>query len=329
MLKICALFVRDNEYPLYHEINEKFGFDITYYGNVDLYDESLYQGMDAVVNGNPTTKLSDDYFAMLKRNNISIFVAKMTGVGQIDMEAAKRQGVMVANVQSYSPNAIAELGIGMAMAMNRHLFEMQVRNQKLDFFNRYTYFREIRDSVVGILGVGKIGATSAKLFAGMGAKVIGYDPRPYADNESFMQYVDLETLQKESDILLVHTPYIQGVNYHLVGADFIANMKSDALIINMARGELVDLASVNKAIKENKLGGFGTDVLENEYKYFGKQLEEIEDETVREALELYPRVIISPHVGANTYRARYNMIEIALQEVKDLNETGNCLYRLI
>ncbi|MGN1398584.1 MAG: NAD(P)-dependent oxidoreductase [Erysipelotrichaceae bacterium] len=326
-MKIVAVSVRDKEFPLYEQLNKKYQFDLTCYPTGgDIYDESIYQNADYVISGNTTAKLSDDYFAMLKRNGVKLFVAKMTGIAQIDLSAVKRNSLHLANVQNYSPNAISELALALALSLNRNLYQIQLNNRNADFTLNYPYFKEIRDCVVGIYGIGRIGVTTAKLFNSLGSRVIGYNPTIRKENEQFLTYVDIPTLQRESDILILHAPYVKNQNYHVINADFIAGMKPQAIIINVARGELVDLAAVNEAISRGQLAGFGCDVIENEQKVFAQKLDDITDEVLKQAINLYPKVIITPHIGAHTITARTNQIEIAFKQILEFEKEGSCQY---
>lgn len=328
MINVAAIGINDDgELALYKEENKAFGYNINYYYNDhDLYDEKIYDGVDFVISSNSTEKLSDKYFEILKKHGVKLFVAKMTGIAQIDMDAAKRNGVRVANVRGYSPNAIAELALTFAMMLERNICEIELFNKHRNFKLNYSLFNEIRDLTVGIYGVGRIGSTSAKLFNDIGSKVIGFDPYPYEANKEFMEYVSMEKLKSDSDVLILHSPYVEGVNYHIIDQDFIKGMKDNAVIVNVARGELVDLRAINKAIISNKLKGFASDVLENEQIIFGKEVDKIDDPDINEAVNLYPRVIITPHIGAYTLRARKSLIEISLSEIKEYVDSGTCRF---
>lgn len=329
-VKVVAIGVRDHEMNLYQKIGKSFDLEYECYGkSQDIYDSRIYKGKNVVISGNSTTIISDDYFSILEKHDIHYFIAKMTGTDHIDFEAAKRHNVHVANIQFYSPNAISELALAMALSLNRNLYTIQKKAQNLDFTVDFPYFKEIRDCTVGVLGVGHIGSTTAKLFSSLGAKVIGYDPYPYEDNKQFLTYTDLESLKKESDIIIIHVPYIKKVNEHMVNEKFIHSMKDKAILINVARGELVDLKAVVDAVKSGKLLGFGADVLEGEDEINGKKVSKIKNRTIREAISLYPKIIVTPHLGAHTVRAREAQVEIAFKEAIDFINTGSCQYFII
>ena len=313
----------------YELLNQDYGFEfINIKEGTSILDETNYQSeIDVVIYSSSTTHIAEEYFAMLERNRIHYLVAKMTGIAQIDLQAAKRHNVKVANVRNYSPNAIAELALSLTLSMNRELFRVKENEKKQDFTkNAIPCGKEIREQTIGIIGVGQIGIKTAAYFKGLEAEVIGYDPYPKKEAEVFLHYVSLEELRKRADIVILHTPYIEGVNYHLIDAEFIRDMKDGALLINAARGELTDLKAIVEAVKTGKLRGYGTDVLEKEELLFGKKVENIEDEDIKEALELYPRIIITPHIGAHTRNARRRIVQIALEECADFIQKGKAQY---
>ncbi|MBR3127385.1 MAG: hypothetical protein IKF35_03920 [Solobacterium sp.] len=299
-------------------LNPAAGYEIVVCSSAkDFLRPETYGGIDAVLDGNPNLKLTEEYFAMLEELGINKLVLRMTGVGQVDFTAASEHGVEIANVQNYDPNVIAELTVALAMGLNRNLFAIADHVRQKDFRIDFPYFREIRDLTVGVLGVGHIGSLSAKYFAAMGARVIGWDKNPFEPNREFMTYVNLENVRREADIILVHLPFVKDENYHLIGREFLRGVKKDVIIVNAARGELVDLAAINEAVREDRIRAYGTDVIEKEQFVNGRCGEEITDPDVLEAVSLYPRIIFTPHVGAYSERAKTAMIEIAAQGIID------------
>lgn len=332
MFKVLATGVRERERELYRTVNhEAFHYDLKLVPETEnVLDPSLYEGeYQAVITGNSTTTLDDTFFATLEKNGIRVFIAKMTGINQVDKEAAKRHGVRVANVQSYSPNAIAELALGMALSLNRSLPNIQEKEHHNDFVVDFPYATEIRDSKVGILGTGHIGMVCARYFDSLGAEVYGFDKFEKEENKRYLTYQSLEKIFRTCDIISVHLPYLPGVNEHIVGADLLAEAKKNLILINAARGELVDLGAVVAALKEGRIRGFGADVLENEKYIYARKVEEITDPVIHELLTMQDRIIVTPHIGAHTYRARRSLIEIAMREAKTLYETGEAQFRVV
>lgn len=332
MFKVLATGVREKEWELYQTINhETFHYDLRLIPEAqNVLEPSLYEGdYQAVITGNSTTPLDDTFFAILERNGIQVLIAKMTGINQVDQEAARKHGVKIANVQSYSPNAIAELALGMALSLNRGLPNIQEKEHRNDFVVDFPYATEIRDSKVGILGTGHIGMVCARYFRDLGAEVYGFDKYEKEENRSYLSYRSLEEIFEICDIISIHMPYLPGINRHMVGEALLNRAKKNLILINAARGELVDLKAVVAALREGRIRGFGADVLENEKYIYARKVEEIEDPTIHALMAMQDKVIVTPHIGAHTYRARRSMIEIAMKEAKTLYETGEAQYRVI
>ena len=167
----------------------------------------------------------------------------------------------VARVPSYSPNAIAELSLTLAMMLLRNTAYTTNRTSFKNFIvDSQMFSREIRNCTVGVIGTGKIGLTEAKLFKGLGAKVIGYDVFESDAAKEVLEFKSLDALLAESDIVSIHVPYFPGKNDKMINAEFLSKMKEDAILINTARGELQDNEAILEALETNQIGAFGTDV---------------------------------------------------------------------
>ena len=185
------------------------------------------------------------------------------------------------------------------------------------------FSREIRNCVVGIIGLGRIGFTAAKLFKGLGAQVLGYDIYKKENVEDIVRQVELDELIQNSDIISVHVPFIKG-NEKLGTEAFFNKMKKNAIFINTGRGETVDTRALINAVKSGHLAGAGVDTLDKESELFFKDFsdKEIENADFRELAALYPRVLISPHIGSFTDEAVKNMIETTYANLQELIDSG-------
>ncbi|WP_322459701.1 NAD(P)-dependent oxidoreductase, partial [Clostridium perfringens] len=114
--------------------------------------------------------------------------------------------------------------------------------------------------------------------------------------------MELDEVLAQAEVISVHMPYIKGVNYHIINDEFISKMKEGAILVNTARGELQDIDAVIRGVESGKLGGFATDVLEGESEVFFKNLngQELENSSYEKLVDLYPRVLITPHIGSYT-----------------------------
>lgn len=330
--KIICFGVRNYEIPTFNALASKYGYDLVLRSEY-LTDEcvSLAEGYECVmVRGNCV--LSKDNYRRLYEKGLRYYLTRTAGYNHVDLEMCKELGIESAFVPGYSPNAIAELALTSAMTLLRHVQYTADKSNSLDFKVTDTMFsKEIRECTVGIIGCGRIGRTSASLFYGLGAKVIGYDVFPGKDNE-IISYVDLDTLLKTSDVIVMHAAYIAGQNDNMIGENEIAKMKDGVVLVNVARGELLDGKAAVDAIKSGKIDGLAVDVLRGEKAIFNhvfKSIDDIQDEIVKEMIQLYPKVIITPHVASATDGALRDMVEVSLQNMEEYIATGKCKNTLI
>lgn len=245
---------------------------------------------------------------------ITHIATRSVGTDHIDKEAAEKCGIKIANIPAYSPQAIAEHAVALALALSRHL--IQAYQQCLDFnfsLDHLTGFN-FYGKTVGLIGLGHIGAATAAIFNGMGCKVIGYDIQP--KDIDHVELVDLDRLYRESDIISLHTPLTPQTRY-LINEQTLQKMKNGVMIINTARGDVLKTTAALSALKSGKIGYLGIDVYEYEKGLF---FEDHETDGVRDPIfsELmnYPNVLVSPHQAFLTKEA---LDEIAKQTIKILD----------
>lgn len=324
-MKVLCYGVRDVEIPIFEQVNQSFGFELTLVADYLNSPETaaLAKGHDAVIlRGNcfATAEVLDLY----KDWGVEYVLTRTVGVNHIDVAHAKALGLKTAYVPFYSPNAIAELAVTLAMMLLRNTAYTVQKTAQKDFrVDASMFSREIRNCKVGLVGIGRIGLTAAKLFKGLGAEVLAYDAIPKEGVEDLVRQVSLEELLRESDIVSVHAPYIPAQG-RFITRDFITKMKDGAILINTVRGELQDAQALLEAVKSGKLAGLGLDTLEGEGDFFFKDLRDqvLPDPLVEELVQLYPRVLITPHIGSYTDEAALNMIETSFKNLQEFMETG-------
>lgn len=261
---------------------------------------------------------SDDVTApvinKLSALGVKYIVTRSVGTDHIDRPAALKQGIKVANIPAYAPQAIAEHAVALALALSRHLVlanqQCHQFNFSLDHLTGFNFFGK----TVGIIGLGRIGTATASIFNGLGCRVLGYDIEQKKITD--VEFVDLDTLYRESDIISLHIPLTPDT-VHFISETSLKKMKDGVMLINTARGDLIKTTAVLDALKSKKIGFLGLDVYEYEKGLF---FEDHEADDVRDALfsELmrYPNVLISPHQAFLTKEA---LEEIATQTIAILN----------
>ncbi|WP_077297342.1 2-hydroxyacid dehydrogenase [Virgibacillus pantothenticus] len=323
-IKVACYGVRENEVPFFNKLN-KYNFELTLIEELLTHDNiDTAKGMDAVLlRGNCVADRKN--IQEMHKYGVKYLFTRTVGYNHIDLQAAADFDMYVARVPSYSPNAIAELALTLAMSLLRHTAYTTAKTANKDFtVDGMMFSKEIRNCKVGIIGTGKIGLTEAKLFKGLGAEVLGYDVYQSEEAKQTVTFMELDDLLRESDIVSLHVPYFPGKNDKMVNEEFIAKMKDGAIFINTARGELQDNEAILKALRTCKLEGFGTDVFANEKDIFFQQFNDGKklDPTVQALVDLYPRVLITPHIGSNTDEALTNMIETSFENLYDTITKG-------
>lgn len=324
-MKLICFGVRKVEEEFFIKLN-KFGYELTLVEAL-LNDENIHliEGHEAVML-RANCPANRKNLEIIKNYGVEYLLTRTVGYNHINLDAAKEMGFKMARVPTYSPNAIAELAITFAMNLVRKGTYMINRSREKNFVvDEYMFSREIRNLTVGVVGTGKIGLTAARLFKGLGAKVLAYDIYPNEAAKEILDYVSMDDLIKNSDIITLHCPYIKGENDNLLNDDLISKAKQDVILINTARGELQDVEAILRGLEAGKVGGYATDVFSNEKDFFFKDMSGKEiDNTVQKLLDLYPKVLITPHIGSYTDEALTNMIEISYENLDEFMQKGCC-----
>lgn len=198
----------------------------------------------------------------LKAAGVKYFSTRTIGYNHIDVNYAKEIGMHVCN-SSYPPNGVADYTVMMILLCLRHYKQALWRTQVNDFSLDGLMGREIKDLTIGILGTGKIGATVARNLSGFGCRLIAYDKYENESIKDIVTYTDLETVYKESDVITLHMPLFPET-YHIINDESISKMKDGVVIVNCARGALMDISSLINNIETCKIGALGLDCIETE-----------------------------------------------------------------
>lgn len=255
---------------------------------------------------------------------IRFLSTRSAGIDGLSKAYLKKYNIKAANVPVYSPRAIAEHALTLSFMLLRHIPRLMQREQQQNFVLDGLIGREIHDLTVGIIGTGHIGLTTAELFRSLGANVIAYDKYPKNDIEAILTYLPtIEEVVEKADIISLHTPYTPE-NHHLINEELLNKMKPEALVINTARGPLVDTKALLAALQAGKIGGAGLDTLENEDLYINKTKQEQTDEHpyIAELLAL-DTVIVTPHMAFYTLEASKILMESSLNSLLELEKTGH------
>ncbi len=324
--------IRDYEISYFLECGHNHGYE------VEIHEESLFKDNLETAKGyeiviiRSSTKLSYDELKYLKDNGLKYYLTATKGYDHVDLKACQELGINVAYVPNYSPNSVSELALTFTMMLLRNVAYSVNESSKGNFIDTPEMFsKEVRECTIGILGCGKIGVTTAKLFKGLGSKVIGYDIYQSEQAKEIIEFKDEESFFKEADVVICHMAYIKGENDKFISKEKIALMKPGSIIVNVARGQILDTEAAIEAVKSNHLKGLAMDVIEDEGNLFGHTFDPKNMPTplYQDIIDLYPRVLVTPHIGGATQLAAYDMAEVTYQNADEYLETGSCKNSLI
>lgn len=186
-----------------------------------------------------------------------------TGVDHVALDACRARNILVCNAAGYSTNAVAELTFGLAISVIRNIVPCDARCRRAETKNGLVGF-ELFGKTFGVVGTGAIGARVAKIAAAFGCRVLAYSRTAKQELvDAGVQYVSLDELLAQSDFVSLHVPLTDATR-GLINADAIAKMKQGAVLLNTARGPVVDSAALAEALNAGKLAGAGIDVFEGE-----------------------------------------------------------------
>ncbi|MFD7411731.1 2-hydroxyacid dehydrogenase [Kitasatospora purpeofusca] len=282
-----------------------------------------------VVSSSVNAELDAATLAVLAAGGTGLVAQRSTGFNNIDLDAAAGLGLTVARVSHYSPYAVAEHAWALALAVNRRLTRAASRSREFDFRLDGLLGRDIHGMTVGVIGTGKIGECFARIAAGFGTELLGWD---IAENPACrdlgLTYTELPELLSRADLVSLHVPLLPST-HHLIDAAALARMKQDAILVNSSRGGLVDSAALVEVLRAGHLSGVGLDVYEEETGVFftDRSIEGIADDTLAR-LVTFPQVLVTSHQAYFTRTAVGQIIDATVRNIDDFaagRTNGNIL----
>ncbi|WP_313020575.1 D-2-hydroxyacid dehydrogenase [Macrococcoides bohemicum] len=329
-MKILMFGTREDEKEAALAWAQKENVEVTFNeGPLTMETVDLLDGYDAVTTSQ-TAQFDDTLYEIVVNKGIKQIAQRSAGYDMFDLDLASQHGLIISNVPSYSPNAIAEYAVTAAMNIIRNTEKIQRKVRAHDFtWHKTIISKEMRSMTVAIIGTGRIGSITGRILNGFGAKVIGYDLYPNEDAKAFLTYTDtLEEAVRQADLISIHMPLTKD-NTYMFNADLFAKMKDGVYFVNTARGGIVDTKALLDALNSGKVAAAALDTYENEAPYFPKDFrdKEIEDKVL---LELIARedVQVSQHIAFYTETAVMNLVEGGLNSAKEVVETGSCENRV-
>ncbi len=285
------------------EILESNGFEVNVAWDIPKEDLPKIIGEYDAIIVRSATKVRGD----LLENAINLKVVGRAGVGldNIDLETTMKRGIRVVNTPAATTNSVAELALTMVLASTRDVVKgtYEIKNNPGSFktMKKELFSREITGKTLGLIGAGRIGTSLAVKCKALGMEVIGYDAF-VSENPVVEMKLSMGDVLKDADYISLHLPLTKETK-HMIGKDQINLMKKGAVLINCARGGIVDEDAAHDGLESGQLGYYCTDVFE------------VEPPAPDNPLLHHEHVIISPHIGAQTMEGNYRAIVQAAERV--------------
>lgn len=320
-MKIFVYSMRKfDELGFYEKFSREYGVEFDYTTEYPSRENlELARGAQAV--SIITTDTDAVMLDRLKEMGVRTVATRTIGYDHIDVEHAHAIGMNLCHV-TYSPASVADYTIMLMLMGCRKISHILARSALQDYTLEGKMGVELSHCTVGVIGTGNIGRTVVRHLSGFGCRILAYDLYPNEELKQFAEYVDLETLYAQSDIITLHCPATEE-NYHMLGRETFGRMKKGVMVINCARGSLMDTDALIEALDCGQVGFAALDVLEHEsglyYKnHMGKAL----GNHRMDILKSYSNVIVSPHTAFYTDEAVSNMVENSIRGILEFENPG-------
>jgi len=318
-MKIFTYALREfDEKKIWDDLTKEFGIQYSYTTEYpSLENAALAEGYDAVCL--TPCDLPHSILDKFHEMGIQCVATRSIGYDHMDLDYLKELGMGSSHVE-YAPETVADYTIMMMLMACRNICHILDRAAIQDFSLKGKMGKDICDCTIGIIGTGKIGQTVIRHLSGFGCRILAYDLYPSEKMKEYAEYVSLEELYSNSDIISLHTP-ATAENYHLLNEQAFENMREGVILVNTARGSLIDENALIKALDSGKVGHAALDVWEHEggmiyVNCMGQPLEN-KDYLL---LKSYPNVILAPHTAFYTEKVVRTMAYNALKCIRDMLE---------
>jgi len=275
-------------------------------------------------------KLDNNLLQQIASAGIKAIFLRCAGFNNVAISTATTLGIKVYRVPAYSPYAVAEHAVALVLTLNRKTHKAYNRVKEYNFSIERLHGFDLHGKTVGVIGTGTIGLVFAKIMLGFGCKVIAFDPTESDDAKQLgIQYVALEDVLKQADILSLHCPLNQHTR-HMISTKEFSIMKHGAMLINTSRGALIDTKEAIEALKTGALGYLGIDVYEEEEKLFFHDFSEsIISDDILMRLMTFPNVLITSHQAFFTHEALTQIAETTYQNMLDFTHGTSSTNQLL
>lgn len=321
-IQITAYEVRDDEKKLIEKFEKELAVKIL--STKRALSESTFHLAEGSV---AITTLGQSHMdalmlEKLQAINIKCIATRTIGYNHIDVKAAGKFGIKVCNA-TYDPNGVADYSVMLILMLLRKYKQAMFRANVNDYSLEGLQGREMKDLTIGIVGTGNIGSRVIENLSGFGCRILAYNKSINSEAAKKATYVSLNELYEKSDIISFHLPLTDST-YKMVNCSTLAQMKNGVMLINTARGELMNFGDIIEGIESHKIGALGLDVFENEHGiYHHDRRNDIISNKDMAYIRQFPNVIMTQHIAFYTDTAVESMVSSALIGIMEVLITGS------
>lgn len=338
-MSVCLFFDMDKDAEAYLTAHAVSGCEAVFlaqeFNDPKTITLEQYKNADVISVFPHSDSLKNDYLDYFP--NLKLIATRSTGFNHIDLDYAKKRGIAVVNVPNYGEVTVAEFTMGTMLGLSRKIYkaksQMKANNVHMDDYIGI----DLAGRTLGVIGTGAIGRHVIKLATAFGMKILANDPFPNkAVQEMGIAYVDLPTVYKESDIITLHCPATPE-NLHLLDETAFRQMKKGVLIVNTARGSLIETESLYNALKSGQVGGAALDVLENEDVITHREIatdidarshDFLIDSVINFKMMQLDTTIITPHIAFNSIDAVNRILQTTVDNIQSF-ENGQLIHSVL
>ena len=312
-MKVMAFNARPDERAFFDHFSQSLDMDLTLQKDTLTLDNvALTRGYDGI---SCTCDLPAPILEKMAENGVRYVALRTIGYDNVDLKAAERLGIRVSHA-GYSPYAVSNYTVMLMLMCIRKAGYIMFRSHTADYSlgaSGAARGMEMQNLTVGVIGTGRIGKAVIHNLSGFGCRLLAYDLYPNDEVKKIAEYVPLETLLAESDVITLHTNATEE-NHHLIDTKAIERMKPGVTIINTARGKLIDSDALIAGLESGKIGAAGLDVLENENGlYYYNRMGDVIPNPELAALRSMPNVILTDHTAFYTHEDVESMVRGVLE----------------
>ena len=303
-MKLAVYSTKQYDKKYLQHVNEAYGFELEFFDFL-LSEKTAKtahgcEGVCIFVNDDGSRPVLEE----LKKQGVKYIALRCAGFNNVDLDAAKELGLKVVRVPAYSPEAVAEHAIGMMMSLNRRIHRAYQRTRDANFSLEGLTGFTMYGKTAGVIGTGKIGVAALRILKGFGMRLLAFDPYPSAAALDLgVEYVDLPTLFSQSDVISLHCN-LTPENAGLINRENIAKMKDGVILLNNARGQLVNEVDLVEALASGKVAAAGLDVVSTE------------PIKADNPLLKAPNCIITPHISWAPKESRRRIMDCTVENIR-------------